>query len=295
KLNVSTFDCADHYLINKLNNTISEVNGFMEKYEFSMASSALYNFIWEDFANWYVEISKSHLLGEDEVLKLNRQVVLRNVLEDIIKMLHPFTPFVTDEIYKQFANVDSVMLTSWPKNYDISIDLNEVEKFKILKEIIVGIRNIRAENDIKPSLPLRVFVETKLELNDRDINLLMTIGRLKSVKITTNVDVEVISFVTNGTNVHIINDGIIDNDAKISGLQDQAKKLEAEIKRSIQMLSNENFVSRAPKDKLEGEIKKAKNYINQYITVCEMLNSFGCIMDASDLINQAKNIMKERL
>lgn len=293
ELNVNTMDSADHYLINRLNETITTVSTFMDKYEFSIASTELYNFIWEDFANWYVEVSKSYLLGDNVDKKVNRQVVLKTVLEDIIKMLHPFTPFVTDEIYTQFSNVDSVMLTTWPQVIDNVVDQVQVVKFEKIKEIIVGLRNMRAENDIKPSLPLDVVIETELTFNEDDINILKTIAKINDIAFTLDQEVEVITFVTSVCVVNVINNGIIDNDAKIAGLNEQATKLENEITRSVGMLSNQNFVSRAPQDKINTEVDKGLGYIKQYEDVCEVLSKLGVNSLNQQLIDDAKKVLEE--
>jgi valyl-tRNA synthetase len=292
-LDVNTMDSADHYLINRLNETITSVSTFMDKYEFSIASTELYNFIWEDFANWYVEVSKSYLLGDNIDKKVNRQVVLKTVLEDIIKMLHPFTPFVTDEIYTQFSNVDSVMLTTWPEVLVNVVNQDEVMKFEKIKEIIVGLRNMRAENDIKPSLPLDVVIETELILNDDDINILKTMAKINEITFILDPSVEVITFVTSVSVVNVINDGIIDNDAKVAGLNEQLTKLENEISRSVNMLSNANFVSRAPADKINSEVEKGLGYIKQYQDVCEVLSKLGVNGLNEQLIDDAKKILEE--
>ncbi len=286
------FDVADKYIVNKANEVIEHVNVMMDKYEFGEVARTLYSFIWDDFAAWYVEIAKITLNGEDERSKLKTQVVLKTILRDIIKFLHPFMPFVTDEIYTQLDKVDSVLLTSWPQTYDISIDIDDVQEFNLIKEIIVATRNLRAENEIKPSEPLEMLVQTTEKLSQAGELILSRIGRLKSVEYITDLgDEDVMSMSFAKMIVHIKTDGVIDTNGKIEKLQAEIKKLEGEINRSVKMLSNEKFIAKAPESKLLEEKAKASKYLNQYNETLAILNTLGAEQNQSQIIEQLESIL----
>ncbi len=286
------FDVADMFIVNKANEVIEHVNTMMEKYEFGEVARTLYSFIWDDFASWYVEIAKITLNGEDEAAKLKTQVVLKSVLKDIIKFLHPFMPFVTDEIYTQLENVDSVLLTEWPTKYDVKFENEQIAEYKLLVDIIVSTRNLRAENDIKPSEPLEMLLQTNESLNAQSEVILTRIGRLKSVEYVTelpNEDVMSMSFAN--VIAHIKTEGVIDNSAKIEKLTADLNKLEGEIKRSMNMLSNEKFVSKAPEAKLNEEREKANTYIVKYSETMEILKSLDVEVNIADSVAKLKDML----
>ncbi len=286
------FDVADKYILNKANEVIAHVNVMMDKYEFGEVARTLYSFIWDDFAAWYVEIAKITLNGENEQLKLKTQVVLKTILRDIIKFLHPFMPFVTDEIYTQLEVVDSVLLTQWPQTYDISIDIDDVQEFNLIKEIIVATRNLRAENEIKPSEPLEMLIQADESLSQAGELILSKIGRLKSVNYITDLGKEdVMSMSFAKMIVHIKTDGVIDTNGKIEKLQAELKKLEGEINRSVKMLSNEKFVAKAPVAKITEEKAKASKYLNQYNETLAILNSLEVEQNQSQIIKQLESIL----
>ncbi|MBL0701717.1 MAG: valine--tRNA ligase, partial [Spiroplasma sp.] len=273
-LNKSLFDSADHFIINQLNNTIKTVNNNLDKYEFGEASKALHSFIWDDFASWYLEISKANLLGDDPDLKFIKQNILMVVLKDIIKMLHPFTPFITDDIYLALTSRETIFNSSWPIEKPNIVEVEKSQLFEKIQEMIVGIRNVRAENDIKPSLELDILLQSNVKLPINDLEIIKNIGRLSNISFVDHVKEDVISFVIEGFNIHIISNGIIDLEAKLNALIEQANKFQNEITRSVQMLSNENFVSRAPQNKLDEEKQKAQGYIDAYNEVEELINEF---------------------
>ncbi len=286
------FDVADKYIVNKANEVITHVNTMMDKYEFGEVARTLYSFIWDDFASWYVEIAKITLNGEDEKAKLKTQVVLKSILKDIIKFLHPFMPFVTDEIYTQLENVDSVLLTSWPETYNVSIDSADIEEYKLIEEIIVSTRNLRAENDIKPSEPLEMLLQTQTQLQAQSETILTRIGRLKSVEYISELpDEDVMSMSFANLIAHVKTEGVIDNTAKIEKLTSDLNKLEGEIKRSMNMLSNEKFVSRAPEAKLNEERDKASKYIVQYAETKAILESLDVTIEESEVVAKLESML----
>ncbi len=286
------FDVADYAIINQLNEVISHVNKMMDRYEFGEVARTLYNFIWDDFAAWYVEIAKISLNNEDGMRKEKTQVILKTVLKDIIKFLHPFMPFVTDEIYSQLEIVNSVLLTTWPQNYSIIRSEDNIKEFNLIKEIIVKTRNLRQENEIKPSEPLEMLLQTEARFSAEGENILLSIGRLKTINYISEMPQEdVMSMSFNNVICHVKTEGVIDNDAKIQKLREEIKKLETEIMRSVKMLTNEKFVAKAPEFKIKEEKTKASKYVNTYTETVEILNSLGSEVEEVEILTTIKNIL----
>ncbi len=285
-------DVADMAIISQANYVINHVSEMMDKYEFGEVARTLYNFIWDDFASWYVEIAKISLNGTDNKRKEKTQVVLKSILKDIIKFLHPFMPFVTDEIYTQLEDVNSVLLTTWPENYSIISNEATIKEFNLIREIIVKTRNLRQENDIKPSEPLEMLLQVNQELTKEGQEILVNIGRLKSINYISEIPTDdVMSMTIKDAICHIKTEGVINNDAKIEKLSDELKKLEAEISRSVKMLTNEKFVAKAPAFKIEEEKNKAAQYVNSYEETIELLATLGETIAKVEIIEQIKSIL----
>jgi len=286
------FTVADDYILSELNKTISHVNLMMDKYEFGEVGRSLNNFIRGEFADWYVEISKIDLNGEDEEAKLKTKTILKYVLKQILKLLHPFLPFVTTKIYDAIDNTN-ILLTSWPEEINVEIKQENIQEYKEITEIITAIRNVRAENDIKPSLPLKVIIQGNDHLEE-SIKIIKVMGRLEEISYTNDTPKEeVLSVVVNDKVVHIINDGIINNDEKIKKLEDQQKKLLGEITRSFKMLSNDKFVGNANPEKIKEEVRKGTDYLNQYDEVLKMLSEYDIESDEKTIISDLKKRLGE--
>lgn len=270
---IDLFDSSDSYIIQKLDEVINHVNEMMEKYEFGEVARSLYNFIWDDFASWYVEISKIALQNEDIKIQNKTKTVLRYVNVAIVKMLHPFMPFVTEEIYTQIDSVDSILLTSWPTESGLQFDKAKIENFESIKELIIATRTIRSENDIKPSLEINALVTTDLKFDIIDLNILKNMARFASLVINEDTNEDTIIVVTTHAKLEILTEGAIDLEAKQEKLLKQLDKLTNEIKRSEKMLTNERFVSNAKPEKIEEEKNKARSYVEQYEEIFSLIAS----------------------
>lgn len=285
---IDDFDCADLFILNNLNKTISHVDKMMDKYEFGEVARCIYNFTWDDFASWYVEISKINLYGEDEKLKLKQKIILRFVLENILKLLHPFMPFVTDAIYEEISE-EPIILSSWPKVItDLKTDDNE---FKLVKDVVSAIRNMRAEQEIKTSISLSVSYDANINVSNRTIIMIKNLCNLNKFENNDTVDEDVISIVLNDITIHIDTNGVIDFDSKIKKLELQLEKILTEINRSKNMLSNDKFVINASTEKLSIEKDKAKKYISQYMQTRDLLISFEVINE----IHESVILLEEKI
>ena len=258
KINEEELDITDKWILNKLNRNTKEITKYMDKYEFNNASSILYSFIWDDFCDNYIEFSKS------KMDKISTKKVLLKVLKDIIKMLHPFMPYVTEEIYKYLLPAQSsILLDEYPK-YDKKIKYDEEENLTShIIEDITNIRNLKVTNQITKEASIIIDVENK-ELLNIYINSL----RIKKEQIITNrpKDMEEYSYKSKLINISFYEKGKEQNKEK---LLEDIEKLKASIAKREKLLANENYVNKAPKNivdldrtKLEEEKTKLKDLEN---------------------------------
>ena len=274
KLEEATLNVADEWIIGRLNETIEAINYNADKFEFGEVGRYLYNFIWEDFCNWYIEMAKLPLQGEDEEAKKSTRMVLTYVLESIVKLLHPFMPFVTEEIYQMITREDvAVAVSAWPVVKPEFTTQKSVEEFTLIQEIIRAVRNIRAEVDAPMSRQIRMFINAKTE--EVKVNLTTNKGYLErfcnpsELTIDQNlvVEEETMSAVITGADIFLPMEGLIDTKAEVARLSAELKKLEGEVKRAEGKLSNEKFVSKAPEALVAQERAKLDDYKEKYETV----------------------------
>jgi len=267
---IKDLNLFDKWILDRLSKTIKQVDLNFEKYEFMEGSKYLYDFIWNEFAAWYLEIAKISL--QNEKLKNNTNQVLLYVLQAIIKMLHPICPFVTDEIYSQFSS-DSVALSGWPvAKYEFA----EVAIFETFAEVVTKLRNIRAEYKIAPTKGLDIVLvadskETKF-INDYLVYF-MKFCHASELIISQDVPSAQYLLIPGKVNIYIKKEQLIDKQKELEALNKQKEHLENEIKRSEAMLNNVNFTQKAPPEKLKIETDKYKEYQNQLQTVLDKINN----------------------
>jgi len=262
-----TFNIADKFILARLNETIKSVNYNAEKFEFGEVGRYLYGFIWEDFCSWYIEMAKVPMAGTDEGAKVTTRMVLAYTLESILKLLHPFMPFVTEEIYGLISGVDgSISVSAWPKEQVFFEDPYAVADFTLISDIIKQVRNIRAEVDAPMSKAIRIYIDVK---NERNLGMLKSNAAYlerfcnpSELTIDTSLTLaeETMSAVVTGASILLPMDGLVNIEAEINRLSAEAKKLEAEVKRGTSKLANEKFVSKAPAHLVEEEKSKLLDY-----------------------------------
>ncbi len=270
----------DRWILNKLDKLIVDVTNNINNYELGIALDNIYSFIWNEFCDWYIEMVKSRLYSEDREEKTRVSFVLNYVFGDALKLLHPFMPFVTSEIYAELVNYNDkeLMMTHWPKikqrvDYDEKNDIIEN-----LKEIIVGIRNVRANMNIHPSKKADLIFVTKEYkeeiLNSKDFILKLGFGKnLKVQEDKSGIATNAISIMANGIEVYMPFEDLVDIKEEIERLEKEKTRLEAEVLRGEKMLSNPGFVNKAPETKINEEKAKLENYKQMLKTVEERLSS----------------------
>jgi valyl-tRNA synthetase len=274
----SDLNDIDRWLLSRLSKTISDVETNMDKFEFVVAGSYLYNFIYDDYCSWYIEMTKVSLNSENEHEKNLTKTILFEALEAILKMIHPFMPFVSDEIYQSLRNTKDKFLiqASWPQ---FNIVNNEVETYVAsLIETIKLVRNYKSENSLAPNAKINLI----LGINDKALNsfvernkdYLLRFGFLNDLKLVSIIDKKIAGqfYTLNNLEVLIPTEGSINIADEIKRISLQIETIEKEIVRAEGMLKNPGFVNKAPANKIEEEQKKLSEFKNSLKANQEKLN-----------------------
>jgi len=275
----SEFKLEDKWILSKLQTASKLINENMEKYELDAAAKFAYEFFRGDFCDWYVEIAKTRVYGQEGSDKVVAQWVLRHVLDKGLKMLHPFMPFITEEIWQKLqTGEETIMLSDFPKEEKEFINIEAEKEFDYLKEIISAIRNIRGEANVSPSKKIEVIFKTADE-NARNIlqNNAKIMDKLANVeKYEFNVEIpKLVGFrLVDTTEIYVPLAELIDLDKEIEKLEKSIEKTQVELDKVLKKLSNENFVAKAKpeavekerriKEELENKISKFKESMNLY-------------------------------
>ena len=273
---------ASKWILNKLNKVIKEVDFNFDKYEFGEVARSLYNFVWNDFASWYVEISKVDLQGSDEDNKNISKNVLLYVLTAIIKMLHPFVPFITEEIYQSIPHdKESITIEDWPlANDKFSFD-SEEEAMDIVMNVITNVRNERAKANKAPKEAINITLLVKNEETGKLLNecksYLLKFTNPKELLITTEApkSTDNVVVVLDALTIYIPTTDLVDIKEVLANLNKEKEKLEAELLRSEKMLSNESFIAKAPQAKIDAEKEKQASYKKQYAEILEHIKKIS--------------------
>lgn len=269
---------ASRFILVRLNQVIENADYNFDKYEFGEAAKSIYNFVWDDFASWYIEISKVDLNGSDGENAALTKSVLVYVLQTVLKLLHPFVPFITEEIYQALPHsAPSIMISDWPKKNAAWSDAEALEAFSDLTQIITAIRNERAKAGKAPSAPIDLTIVAKdqgtlFKLKEAE-NYLVKFTNPKQLTLTLKeVSLEqMVVVVLPMATIVIPSSDLIDMAAAKEKLLQTKKKLESELKRSQNLLQNPQFLAKAPQSKIDAERKKQKEYEQQYQDVCDAL------------------------
>ncbi len=262
---------ADQWILTRLNETISTVTELSDKYEFGEVGRALYNFIWDEFCDWYIEMSKIPMNGEDESQKQTTRSVLSYVLDKIMKMLHPFMPFVTETIWQSLPHHgETIVKANWP-TVDQALIFNESKQtMEQLVEIIKSVRQSRVEVNTPLSKAIPILIQTKDEkikqtLMD-NISYLHKFCNPSQLTIDTEIEIpeKAMTSVVVAGKVVLPLEGLIDMDKEIARLEKELDKLQGELDRVDKKLSNENFVNKAPEKIINEEKEKQQHYQEKY-------------------------------
>lgn len=267
KYNSELLKIEDKWIISKLETLIEEVTNNLENYDLGVALDKVYNFIWNEFCDWYIEMVKPRLYSEDYNEKVKVCYVLDYIFGISMKLLHPFMPFVTTEIYRNLVkyNDKDLMVSKWPgaKNKD---EFKDEENFvEMLKRIITEIRNTRAKMNVHPSKKADlIFVTEKYESKIKEAKeFLLKLGFGNDIIIQENktgIKEDAISILEDGIELYIPFEGLVDMEQERKRLEEEKKRLKSEVARCEKMLSNPGFMNKAPQNKIEEEQAKLQKY-----------------------------------
>ena len=270
---------ADKWILSKMNGLIKEVTDNMEKYELGIAVAKLNDFIWEEFCDWYIEMVKPRLYNDADETKTAAIWTLKTVLIDALKLLHPYMPFITEEIFCNIQDEEeSIMISSWPV-YDEADNFAAEEKaIETIKEAVRNIRNLRADMNVAPSRKALVYVVTASEdvknIFNNSLGFFGTLAYASEVKVQADkagIPDDAVSTVIPDAVIYIPFAELVDIDKEIERLKKEEGRLQGEIKRCNGMLNNERFTSKAPQAKIDEEKAKLVKYTQMLEQVTERL------------------------
>ena len=269
----------DKWILSKLNKLVKEVTNNLENFELGIATQKVYDFIWNEFCDWYIEMVKSRLYDENCTTKFAAQYTLNKVLKDSLKLLHPVMPFVTEKIYMQlYHNDESIMISKWPEYTESLSFEKEEEQVEKLKTIIVGIRNLRTNLNVHPSKKSKLIFVTKTanDMLKESSAMIQKLGFANEIDIQENkenIPQNAMSVLADGIEVYIPFEELVDLEAEKQRLQGERAKLLSEVARGEKMLSNPGFVNKAPEAKINEEKAKLAKYKEMLEKVEERLKS----------------------
>ena len=275
---------ADRWILTRLNETIAKVTELFDHFEFGEAGRQLYNFIWDDFCDWYIEMSKEVLYGDDAVSKQTTQSILVHTLDQILRLLHPIMPFVTEEIWQHIPHQGtSLVVADYPVVHPEFNDETASKGMEVLKELIRSVRNIRSEVNTPLSKPITLMIK----INDPKIGQFLTentsyIERFCNPEELT-ISSEIVapdlamSAVLTGAEIFLPLAGLINIEEEIKRLEKELAKWTDEVKRVQGKLGNERFVANAPEEVVEAERAKEKDYLDKQAAVTERIRSLRTI------------------
>ncbi len=281
KYNENMLKLEDKWILNKLDKLIVDVTKNINNYDLGIALDNIYSFIWNEFCDWYIEIVKPRLYSEIYEEKVAVCYILNHVFGTSLKLLHPFMPFVTSEIFSNLVEYSNkeLMVSKWPHIRKNDFAFNNEEKIlENLKDIIVGIRNVRANMNIHPSKKADlIFVTNEYQEEvEKSKEFLLKLGFGKKITIQKDkkgIDSNAISIISNGIEVYMPFEDLVDIKEEIERLEKEKEKLQAEVERGEKMLSNPGFINKAPEEKVNAEKEKLEKYKLELKTVIERLNS----------------------
>ncbi len=269
---------ADKWILTRFNETIESVTKNLDKYELGEVGRALYNFIWDDFCDWYIEMAKLPLYGEEEAAKKTTRSVLAYVLEGTMKLLHPFMPFVTETIWQHLPHEgESITVAQWPVIREDLADKEAAEQMRQLVEIIRSVRNIRAEVNTPLSKKVQLYIKAKDEATlaslKKNSSYIERFCNPSELVIETDVQApeQCMTAVITGAELFLPLEDLINLDEEIARLEKELKRLDSEVERVQKKLGNEGFVKKAPAQVIEEERKKQQDYTEKREAVRQRL------------------------
>jgi valyl-tRNA synthetase (EC 6.1.1.9) len=279
KVDSKKFTTADKWILSRINTVAREVTENLERFELGIALQKIYDFIWDEFCDWYIELVKPRLYDQEAPGRLEALYVLNEVLKNSMKLLHPFMPFITEEIYSHLITPDeSIMISKWPEYREGVLYPEEERTMRIIMDAIRGIRNRRLEMNVPASRKAKAIFVTSDEglaaAVEREAPTFKRLAALSDVSLRKNregIAEDAVTVVVEGMEVFLPLEDLIDIEKEIERLEKEKANLEEEIDRVVRKLSNQGFVSKAPKAVVDAEREKEVKYRDMYRRVTERL------------------------
>ena len=259
---------ADKWILSKVNTLAKDVTENMEHYELGLAAQKVYDFLWDEFCDWYIEMVKPRLYNQEDSTREAALWTLKTVLINALKLLHPFMPFITEELFLHIQNTEeSIMISQWPI-YKEEWNYRENEReIDAVKEAVRGIRNVRAEMNVAPSKKVQVFVVSEKEdvrdIFERSRVFFKTLAHASEVLVQpdkTGVGEDAVSVAVTDATVYMPLAELVDIEKEIERLEKEREKMRKEVDRVEKKLSNQGFVAKAPQNVIEEERAKEEKY-----------------------------------
>lgn len=279
KVDKNRFTVADRWILSRINTVTKEVTENIDKFELGLGLQKVYDFIWEEFCDWYIEMVKPRLYDRESQGRLEAQYVLNLVLGNAMKLLHPYMPFITEEIYTHLINDGrSIMVSEWPQYSEELSFASEEAKMNLIMDAIRSTRNIRAEMNVPPSKKAKMIFVTAEEAEKATLlegtSFFQRLAGASEVSVQTDkagIPADAVGTVIAGAEIFIPLDELIDIEKEIERLAKEKANLEGELKRVEGKLGNEGFVAKAPPKVIEEEKAKREKYLDMYQKVVERL------------------------
>ncbi len=273
---ITALRTEDKWLLSKYNTLVTEVSGNLDRFEIGVALSKLYDFVWDIFCDWYIELIKPRLLSDNKADSETAQRVIVHVLTGTLQMLHPFMPFVTEELYQALPHgCESIMISNWPEADPALSFAGDEEHMSAVIEAIRAIRNRRAEMNVAPSKKAAVHIvtENKAAFNEKTAVFFTKLASASFVTVGDSYDADgSVSIITPACRIYIPMGELVDTKAELERLGKEAEKVRGEIARLEAKLGNEGFVSKAPAAVVEAERKKLSSYKEKLTGIEDAVN-----------------------
>lgn len=280
-LSLQKLSSADKWIIHKFNLLALEVQKNMKKYELGLVASKLYDFIWSDFCDWYIEASKSALYGEDEQGINAAKCMLKYILKGCLRLLHPLIPFVTEKIWQETGEKESIMFASYPEYQKKYVYIQPYNEFEFIKELIRSVRNLRAELGVESTKKISMFVLSDssgiISMNMEYIKRLANVSKVEFIKNKLEISLKAASIVIPNAEIYIPLGELVDKEKETLRLNKEVQVVDKEITRGLSMLNNQGFLAKAPKELVSSEQEKLKINKNKLKKLKKMIDDLNQI------------------
>ena len=284
-IDTDTLTLADTWIMSRIGNVADEISSHIDDYKFNDAASICYQFVWHEFCDWYLEMVKLELYSEDQKRKEVAQSVMQILMSGVLRLLHPFVPFITEEIWQRMPHTEgSIMAAPFPQRTDFIYDEESIKEMDLIKEVITGVRNIRGEMNIPPKKDVKIVIDVKgdkeREIFKNNLSYITSLAKVESIDFVSDTGKPDSSatYVFSDIQVHVLLKGLINYDDERRRVYKGIKKIEKEMEMSKKKLANRDFLNQAPSHIVENVKEKVHRMsmkldkLHQNLTILEGLN-----------------------